>query len=73
MCKALEIQDVLLYGMPGIIKLESGGWFWDENEKKDIKKIFKIMSITDREVEPSQNKEPKSRRVKREAAERNIQ
>jgi len=31
------------------------------------------MGITDREVEPTESKEPKSRRVKREAAERNIQ
>jgi len=73
MCKAIEIKDILINGMPGIVNLESGGWFWDENEKKDMKKIFKIMGITDREVEPTESKEPKSRRVKREAAERNIQ
>lgn len=71
MCKAIEIQDLLSFGKPGIDKLENNGWFWDENEKKDMKKIFKIMGITDRQVEPSENKEPKSRRVKREAAERN--
>lgn len=73
MCKAIEIQDLLLFGKPGIDKLESNGWFWDKKEKKDMKRIFKIMGITDREVEPSESKEPKSRRVKREAAERNIQ
>lgn len=73
MCKAIEIQDLLLFGKPGIDILESNGWFWDEKEKNDIKKIFKIMGITDRKVEPSESKEPKSRRVKREAAERNIQ
>lgn len=73
MCKAIEIKDILLNGMPGIVNLESGGWFWDDNEKKDIKKIFKIMGINNRKVEPSENKEPKSRRVKREAAERNIE
>lgn len=71
MCKAIEIQDLLSFGKPGFDKLEHNGWFWDENEKKDMKKIFKIMGITDRQVEPSENKEPKSRRVKREAAERN--
>lgn len=70
MCKALEIQELLSFGMPGIVKLENSGWFWDEYEKKDMKRIFKIMSITDRVVEPSENKEPKARRVKREAAER---
>lgn len=73
MCKAIEIQDLLLYGMPGIAELEKGGWFWDKAEKKDMKKIFKIMGITDSKVEPGENKEPKSRRVKREAAERNIE
>ncbi|MEO8513030.1 MAG: trypsin-like peptidase domain-containing protein [Ignavibacteria bacterium] len=72
MCKAIEIQDLLLFGKPGIDKLEDNGWFWDSDEKKDMKKIFKIMGITNRKVEPSENKEPKSRRVKREAAERNI-
>ena len=71
MCKAIEVQDMLLFGLPGIAKLEEGGWFWDEYEKKDMKKIFKIMGITDRKVE-RQNKEPKARRIKREAAERNI-
>ena len=73
MCKAIEIQDLLLFGMPGIAKLEIGGWFWDRNEKNEMKKIFKKMGISDREVEPSESKEPKSRRVKREAAERNVQ
>lgn len=70
MCKAIEIQDLLLYGMPGIEELEKGGWFWDKAEKKDMKKIFKIMGITNRKVEPKENKEPKARTVKREAAER---
>lgn len=73
MCKAIEIQELLLHGMPGIAELEKGGWFWDKAEKKDMKKIFKIMGITDSKVEPGENKEPKSRRVKREAAERNIE
>jgi tetratricopeptide (TPR) repeat protein len=71
MCKAIEIQDLLLFGKPGLDELEKSGWFWDEKEKQDMKKIFKIMGITDRQVEPSESKEPKSRRVKREAAERN--
>lgn len=73
MCNAIEIQDLLLYGMPGIEELEKSSWFWDNAEKKDMKKIFKIMGITDRKVELRENKEPKSRRVKREAAERNIE
>jgi len=72
MTKAIDIKDQLLFGMPGIAELENSGWFWDKNEKKDIKKIFKVMGITDRKVEPEENKEPKSRRVKREAAERNM-
>lgn len=73
MCKAIDIKDLLLYGMPGIEELENGGWFWDKAEKKDMKKIFKIMGITDRKVGPKENKEPKARTVKREAAEPNIE
>lgn len=73
MCKAIEIKDNLLNGMPGIVDLESRGWFWDDKEKKVMKKIFKTMGITDRKIEPLESREPNSRRVKREAAERNIQ
>lgn len=52
MCDAIETKKVLLHGMTGIKELESTGWFWDKKEKKDIKKIFKIMGITDSEIEP---------------------
>lgn len=51
MCNAIETKKVLLHGMTGIKELESTGWFWDKKEKKDIKKIFKIMGITDSEIE----------------------
>lgn len=66
MCKAIEIQDILLNGMPGLTELEHCGWFWDKDEKKDVKSIFKLMGITDTKIEPVQ--EPKALRIKREAA-----
>lgn len=51
MCGAIKTNEVLLHGMTGIKELESSGWFWDKKEKIDIKKIFKIMGITDSEIE----------------------
>jgi len=66
MCKAIEIKDILLNGMPGLTELENSGWFWDKDEKKDVKSIFKLMGITDSKIETV--KEPKARRIKREAA-----
>ncbi len=71
MCQAIEVENFLNYGMNGIAELEKRSWFWDIKEKNDFKKIFKIMGITDTKFEEFKQKEPKSRRVKREAAERN--
>jgi tetratricopeptide (TPR) repeat protein len=64
MCGAIETNEVLLHGMTGIKELESSGWFWDKKEKRDIKKIFKIMGITDSEIERVDTRE-KYRQVKK--------
>ncbi len=68
MCKALELKEVLLNGMPGIAELENNGWFWDKAEKKDIKSIFKLMRISDTKIEPIKDPRPHARKLKREAA-----
>lgn len=51
MCKAMDINSLLEFGMPGIAEMEKQGWFWDENEKSDFKKIFKLMGIKSRKVD----------------------
>lgn len=71
MCQAIEIENFLNYGMNGIAELEKRSWFWDKKEKNDFKRIFRIMGVTDTKIEEVEYKEPESRRVKREAAERN--
>jgi len=70
MCQAIEVENFLNYGLNGIAELEKRSWFWDKKEKNDFKKIFRIMGITDTKFEEVKHKEPKSRRVKREAAEK---
>ncbi|MCC6864955.1 MAG: trypsin-like peptidase domain-containing protein [Ignavibacteria bacterium] len=71
MCKAIEIQDMLMFGMPGIEEMEKSSWFWDKEEKKDMKKILKLMGITDRKVEQNESKTSKHRGVKSRASEIN--
>ncbi len=50
MYKAIKLESRLQYGMKGVEELEKNNWFWDDNEKADMKKIFKIMKIDSREV-----------------------
>ncbi len=70
MSKAIELNDHLLNGMYGIKELEHSGWFWNDEEKASIKKIFKLMNITDTKIEIVKNPRPKSKKINREPAQR---
>jgi hypothetical protein len=63
MYMAIQIEPLLENGINGIIELETKGWFWNENEKSDMKEIFKLMRI-----EPGNNKK-QLRTVKAKSAE----
>lgn len=56
MSKAIEINPLLDYGISGIAELEKQSWFWDDSEKSDFKKIFRMMGIKSRKIKHKDNK-----------------
>ncbi len=62
MCRATEIKDELLSGMPGLALMESDGWFWSDDQKQVIKKIFQLMGIADSMPERKRNINPRAQK-----------
>jgi tetratricopeptide (TPR) repeat protein len=62
MCRAIELKKELMNGMPGLAYMETRGWFWGDDEKQVIKKIFRLMGIADTKVEIERNVYPRAQR-----------
>lgn len=49
--KAIKIKPVIEKGSEGLDEIKKSGFFWEENELKDLNKIFMVMGIDNKTIQ----------------------